>query len=125
MVDTVKTEEIAVEVGRILDEHKCRDTVVIDVREQSSWTDYFVIATVNSMGHLRGLVRQLKRDLSEKQIGILHRHKRVAEDGWELIDCGFMLIHLMDEPTRDFYDLEKLWFNGKVMFQSSTPSKSS
>src|SRR6056297_3195690 len=118
MVDTVRTKEIAVEVGRFLDMHKSENTVVIDVSEQSSWTDYFVITTVNSMGHLKGLARNIKNFLTERDIPILRRHKRIADDGWELIDCGFMVIHLMNKKVRDFYDLEKLWFNGERMYQS-------
>lgn len=125
MVDTVKIKEVAVEIGRLLDMHKSKNTVVIDVSAQSSWTDYFVITTVNSMGHLKGLVKHIKSFLSEKDIDVLHRHKRIAEDGWELIDCGFMVIHLMNENMRGFYDLEKLWFNGEVMYQSASSSSNS
>jgi ribosome-associated protein len=125
MVDTVRTKEIAVEVGRFLDMHKSKNTVVIDVSQQSSWTDYFVITTVTSMGHLKGLARNIKNFLSEKEVPILRRHKKVSDDGWELIDCGFMVIHLMNEKVREFYDLEKLWFNGERMYQSSESSKSS
>ncbi|MDZ7793570.1 MAG: RsfS/YbeB/iojap family protein [Spirochaetia bacterium] len=61
MVDTVKSRDAAIEVGRMIDEHKGSDTVVIDVHEQSSWTSYFVISTINSVGHLKGLTRQLKK----------------------------------------------------------------
>ncbi|MGC9312384.1 MAG: ribosome silencing factor [Sediminispirochaetaceae bacterium] len=124
MVDTVKTKDITVEIGKIIDSHKGQDTVVIDVSEQSSWTNYFVISTVNSMGHLKGLVRHIKNFLREKDVNIIHRHRRLAEDGWELIDCGFMVIHLMSEEKRGFYDLEKLWFSGQILYQSSSSSKS-
>jgi ribosome-associated protein len=124
MVDTVRTREIAVEIGRFLDMHKSENTVVIDVSEQSSWTDFFVITTVNSMGHLKGLARNIKNFLNERDVPILRRHKRIADDGWELIDCGFMVIHLMNRQVREFYDLEKLWFNGERMYQSSTSRES-
>jgi ribosome-associated protein len=125
MVDTVKSRDAAIEVGRMIDEHKGNDTVVIDVHEQSSWTSFFVISTINSVGHLKGLTRQLKNLLSEQEVNVLHRHKRIAEDGWELIDCGFMVIHLMSEEMREFYDLEKLWFSGDMVYQSPKSSKSS
>src|SRR6056297_4041279 len=125
MVDTVKSRDVALEIGRVIDEHKGADTVVIDVREQSSWTSFFVISTVNSVGHLKGLTRQIKNFLREKDVNVLHRHKRIAEDGWELIDCGFIVIHLMSEEMRQFYDLEKLWFSGDTVYQSSSSSKSS
>ena len=124
MVDTVKSRDVALEIGRVIDEHKGADTVVIDVREQSSWTSFFVISTINSVGHLKGLTRQLKNLLSDQDVNVLHRHKRIAEDGWELIDCGFMVIHLMSEEMRAFYDLEKLWFSGDVVYQSPESSKS-
>jgi len=125
MVDTVKSRDVAMEVGQMIDEHKGENTVVIDVREQSSWTSFFVISTVNSVGHLKGLTRQIKNFLTEKDVNVLHRHKRIAEDGWELIDCGFMVIHLMSQEMREFYDLEKLWFSGETVYQSSSSSKSS
>jgi len=125
MVDTVKSRDAAIEIGRMIDEHKGNDTVVIDVHEQSSWTSFFVISTINSVGHLKGLTRQLKNLLSEQNVNILHRHKRIAEDGWDLIDCGFMVIHLMSKEMREFYDLEKLWFSGEVLYQSPESSKSS
>jgi len=125
MVDTVKSRDAAIEVGRMIDEHKGSDTVVIDVHEQSSWTSFFVISTINSVGHLKGLTRQLKSLLSKQNVNVLHRHKRIAEDGWELIDCGFMVIHLMSKEMREFYDLEKLWFSGDVLYQSPESSKSS
>lgn len=125
MVDTVKSRDVALEVGQLIDEHKGENTVVIDVREQSSWTSFFVISTVNSVGHLKGLTRNIKNFLREMDVNVLHRHKRIAEDGWELIDCGFMVIHLMSEDMRQFYDLEKLWFSGEMVYQSSSSSKSS
>ena len=125
MVDTVKSRDVAMEVGQMIDERKGENTVVIDVHEQSSWTSFFVISTVNSVGHLKGLTRQIKNFLTEKDVNVLHRHKRIAEDGWELIDCGFMVIHLMSQEMREFYDLEKLWFSGETVYQSSSSSKSS
>ncbi len=124
MVDTVKTKDITVEIGKLIDAHKGMDTVVIDVSNQSSWTNYFVISTVNSIGHLKGLVKHVKNYLRVRDVNILHRHRRLAEDGWELIDCGFMVIHLMSEEKREFYDLERLWFNGEILYKSSMSSKS-
>jgi ribosome-associated protein len=122
MVDTVKNKDLALEMGRLIDMHKGEDTVVIDVSEQSSWTDFFIISTVNSLGHLKGVVKHIKSHLREKNIPLFHRHKRITDEGWELIDCGFFVIHLMDNEMREFYELEKLWFNGEVVYQSSKSS---
>ncbi len=119
----IKNEnEIAVEIGKFIDEHKGTGTVVLDISEFSSWTKYFIISTISSMGHLKGIVKQLKLYLLERNIDIYHRHKNIAEDGWELVDCGDYVIHLMSSEVRKFYNLEKLWFNGEILYQSSKSS---
>ncbi len=129
MEDTVKIDkeidkedEIALSIGRFIDEHNGGNTIVLDISAFSSWTKYFIISTSTSLGHLKGLVRQLKTFLSEHGIDVYHRHKNISENGWELIDCGDFVIHLMDGEVRAFYNLEKLWFNGKVLYQSSKSS---
>ena len=123
MVDIVKSsDDVANLIGGFISEHNGENVIVVDIKEQSSWTDYMIIATVNSVGHLRGLVRQLKEMLSDNSIDILMRHKQISDDGWELIDCGSYVIHLMNSEMREFYDLEKLWFSGRTVYQSSKSS---
>lgn len=123
MVDIVKSsDKVATLIGSFISDHSGEDVLVLNIREQSSWTDYMIIATVNSTGHLKGLVKQLKEMLSDNSIDILMRHKQISEDGWELIDCGSYVIHLMNSEMRDFYDLDKLWYSGKTVFQSSKSS---
>lgn len=123
MVDIVKNKEgLAEDIGRFISDHNGSNVVVIDVRGHCSWTDYMIIATTSSMGHLKGLTGQLKDLLSEKSIDILLRHKQISDDGWELIDCGSYIIHLMNSEMREFYNLEKLWFSGKIIYQSSKSS---
>jgi ribosome-associated protein len=125
MDDTVNNDasaEYSVLLAQLLDDHRCEDTRVLDVRGICSWANFFVITTVSSQGHLRGTVRHVRDFLSEHDLQILHNHKRVPEQGWVLLDCGTIVIHLMDRETREFYELERLWFNGTEVFQSSKSS---
>ena len=92
-----------------LEDHKCSDVVVIDMENECSWTDAFVIATVSSVGHLKGVVHQLWGEINDLGLTVNNRHKTPGDDGWELIDCGDIVIHLMSEELRSFYNLEKLW----------------
>ncbi len=104
---------LAVETAKLIEDHKGADTVLINVAEVNSWTDYFIISTAMSSGHLRGLVKELRNFLTEQQIEIRHKHKKIDDGGWELLDCGNIIIHLMSAEKREFYDLDMLWHNGK------------
>lgn len=120
LVETFSNKDIAKGLAAFLSDHKCQNTVLIDISAINSWTDLFIITTVQSSGHLRGVVREMRRYLAEKQVEVLHKHKKIAEDGWELVDCGGVIIHLMTEEVREFYNLEKLWHEGeKVNFMEN------
>ncbi len=112
MLDT-ETEDQVKTIAAFIDDHKGLNTVCIDVSETSSWTSSFIITTVSSMGHLRGLVKELRSLLNQLQLDVFHKHKKISENGWELIDCGDIVIHIMSEEIRSFYELEKLWHNGR------------
>lgn len=96
-------------VKEFLDSQKCLDINVIDVEGRCSWADVLIIGTVTSVGHLRGVVHELWGELRDLGLVVSERHKTAAGDGWELIDCGSIVIHLMSAELRDFYSLEKLW----------------
>ena len=121
MEDTA-SKQIVVDLAKLLEEHKASDTVVIDISRQSSWTDYFVICTVTSQAHTRGLVRYIREFLKERDVEPYHRHKSTAEEGWTLIDCGRFVVHLMTNELRSFYELERLWFSGQTVYHSSKSS---
>ena len=107
MTETVKKQ--AEEIKAFLEDHKGIETTVMDVSEECSWADCFIITTVSSLGHLRGLARELWGVIDELGLTVNNRHKAVGDDGWELVDCGNIVIHLMSQELRDFYSIEKLW----------------
>src|SRR5690554_5013877 len=102
MIDEA-TKTLAAEIANFVTDHKGIDTVVIDVSEQAGWVDFFIVATVTSLGHLKGVTRELWGFLNDKNVTVLNRQKGVGGDGWELIDCGDFVIHLMSEELREFY----------------------
>lgn len=122
MADTVSKRKTALGIGRFLEEHKGLDTKVLDLEGRSSWTDYFVITTVASAAHLQGIIRQLYDFLSESGVELRYRHRQVQDTGWVILDCGEIVVHLMDAERREFYDLENLWFQAKSLSYSSKSS---
>ena len=104
-----KTREDAARLKAYLEDHKCTDVIAIDVSEECTWTECFVIGTVSSVGHLRGVVHQIWDEINEIGLSVNNRHKSPETSGWELIDCGDIVIHLMSAELREFYNLETLW----------------
>ena len=109
-------EEKAIEIARLMEDGKGNDVSLLDISGLNSWTDYFVIVTVNSSAHWQGLYKQIKEYIKENDLEI-HVTNRKSPDGddWNLIDLGAIVVHLMSESARSFYDLEKLWHAGKTI----------
>lgn len=110
------TEEKAREIAKLMEDGKGKDITLLDISGLNSWTDYFVIVTVNSSAHWQGLYKQVKEYIKENDLEIHLTNKKTPDgDDWNLIDLGAIVIHLMSEQARQFYDLEKLWHNGKII----------
>lgn len=119
------TQEKALEIAKLMEDGKGLDVVLLDISELNSWTDYFVITTVNSSAHWQGLYKQIKEYIKENDLEIHVTKKKMSDgDDWNLIDLGAIVIHLMSENARQFYDLEKLWHNGKILFGKVATVKS-
>ena len=128
MDDTLQIN--AVELGKILDDHRGLNVVVMDMRNLNYWTDFFIIATVTSNTHLSGLERHIKDYVRENDLQILHRSRKpekdaeLASEEWCLLDLGGIVIHLMTERVRNFFELERLWSAASIIYQAHS-SKSS
>ena len=122
MLSETNITQIPHELAGLLRDHNGSDTVVLDLRQMSTWTDFFVITTATSDTHLDGLERHIKEFCSERDIPILRRSRRPItsgrvhvskEDQWRIIDLGTIVIHLMSNSAREFYDLERLYSMAK------------
>jgi ribosome-associated protein len=112
MEDTLQADDktTALELAALIKDHRGEAVVVMDLQGMNYWTDFFVIATVTSSAHLEGLQRHIRDYTREKGIEPLRRHKKTnPDDGWNLTDLGNIVIHLMSEKSRSFYELERLW----------------
>jgi iojap-like ribosome-associated protein len=72
---------------------------------------YFVIATSTSAAHMRGLERHLEEFFANAEISLLNKPEVTDDQSWLLLDGGNVIIHIMTNEARAFYDLESLWFN--------------
>jgi ribosome-associated protein len=93
---------------RVLDEKKAADLIVLDVSEQSSITDYLIVATATSVPHLRALRVELEKALDAANTHIVGMETPEGS-GWMVIDAFDVMIHLFLAETRERYGLERLW----------------
>jgi ribosome-associated protein len=93
---------------RALDEKKAEALTLLDVSEQSSITDYLVIATATSEPHLRALRVELEKVLDSQNIRLVGM-EAAQESGWIVIDAFDVMIHIFLAATRERYGLERLW----------------
>lgn len=108
---TTKTnKEHALAIGNLLTDYKGENTLILNVSELNSWTDYFIITTINSSAHWKGLYKHVKDYTKENNLKInMPKQKSSSGDDWNLIDLGAIVVHLMSAEAREFYALEKLW----------------
>jgi ribosome-associated protein len=103
------SKKLALLCRELADNRKAEDIIILDVRELSSVTDYFVIASGASEPHLRAIVDEITDKLRED-----HGLKPKAVDGtlhtaWVVLDYFDVIIHVMRQDLRERYDLETLW----------------
>jgi len=104
----IPPRELAESVAALALDRKAADVVVLDLREISSVTDYFVICTGRSDVHVRAIVERIETALAERGERPLAR-EGVAHGAWALLDYGDVVIHVFQPDSRAFYDLERLW----------------
>jgi len=111
METNTKMADAAVAIGRLLREGKASDVVVLDITGKNSFADFFVIATTASATQSQGLQKQVLGALKDLGLEVRPARRKLPDgDDWVLIDLGDVIVHLMSETARSFYDLEKLWF---------------
>lgn len=82
---------------------------LLDVSELVVLTDVFVIATGTSNRHVKTLVQEVEHQLKTGWDRRPLRREGEDHGKWVLLDYGDLVIHVFDEETREYYDLERLW----------------
>lgn len=103
------SRELALLCRELAENRKAEQVEVLDVRELSSVTDYFVIASGTSEPHLRAIVDEVTDKLRDE-----HDLRPKAVDGtlqtaWIVLDYFDVILHIMRKDVRERYDLETLW----------------
>lgn len=118
------SKKLALRCRELADNKKAEDLIILDMRELSSITDFFIIASGTSEPHLRAIIDEIADTLKEKE-GITARAKDgTYNTGWVVLDYFDVIVHVMKADVRDRYDLETLWGDApRIKIRPRAPAK--
>jgi ribosome-associated protein len=110
MGEALSSEDKVAHMNRIVMDRKAMDVVVLDMRDSSSITDYFLICSGGSERQTRAIADAIDEGMSP--LGLASPGLEGYRDGhWILMDYGDVIVHVFSVETREYYDLERLWAN--------------
>ena len=99
---------------KALDEKKGEDIKVIDISDVSVMADYFVIATASSPNQVQAMTDNVEEKMHKAGIAMKQMEGNKSSS-WILMDYTDVIIHVFDKENRLFYDLERIWKDGKIV----------
>ena len=111
-VETVQAKEMAKIAYHALDEKKGINISIIDISEISTLADYFIIAGGNNENQVKALANSVEEEMHK--VDCKPKHIEGFDNAnWILMDFSDIIVHVFNEEDRLFYDLERIWRDGK------------
>nr|WP_301553538.1 ribosome silencing factor [Desulfuribacillus stibiiarsenatis] len=99
----------------LIEDKKAEDIVILDIEGLSVISDYFVICTGRSVTQVKAIADHVMDTLKQED-GIMTRGVEGQREGkWVLVDFGDVIIHVFRQEEREFYNLERLWGDAKLI----------
>ena len=109
-----KSREMASLAYHALEEKKADNITMIDIEQVSTLAGYFIIASGKNRNQIQAMADEVDEVLG--RAGYEVRHKEGYQTAnWILLDYGDLVIHIFDTQNRLFYDLERIWRDGKAV----------
>ena len=101
--------ELAKACARAADGIKAVDVRIWDLRKVSTLTDFMVVCSGDSMPHLRAILRDVERNVTEEHDARPWNIEGKVDSRWVILDYVDVMVHIMDSGLREHYGLERLW----------------
>jgi len=109
-----RQKEMAIAAIAALEDKKGEDITVIDISTVSVLADYFIIANGTNHNQVQALIDSVGEKLAK--MGYEPKNIEGYQTGnWILMDYNDIIVHVFDKQNRLFYDLERIWRDGKIM----------
>lgn len=96
---------LAKKISEIIDSKKGKNTIIYDVKNLATFTDFIILTTVNSAVQANALLKELNEKISQKP----HHIEGESNQGWVLLDYNGVIVNIFTPEEREFYGLERLW----------------
>jgi ribosome-associated protein len=111
---------MAREIVNTLEDKKAENIVLLDLRPHGLKTDYaitdfFIICTGTSNRQIKALAESVREAIKTRVGKLPFAVEGEADSGWVLMDYGVIIVHIMGEEERRYYDLEGLWKDANVL----------
>lgn len=111
-MEKAESRQLAAIAVHALEDKLAKDIKVIEIDEISPLADYFVIATGQNANQTDAMVEAVEEE--SQKAGFIADHIEGHKKGnWTLIDFKGVVVHIFDEEARGFYDLDRIWKDGK------------
>ena len=100
-------------ISELMLDKKAVDIIMIDVRKITTLTDFFVVCTSESEPQSRAITDHINQRMKEEGVQSWHIEGYEYLD-WVLIDFVHIVVHIFSKKTREYYEFERLWADGKI-----------
>jgi ribosome-associated protein len=102
-------------IAKAAEDKKANDLKILDVSKASKMVDYMIICSGDSDPQLRAIEKEIDKSLRSNRIKGF-RWEGLIKSGWMILDLGNIVIHVMTEEERKFYNLEELWEKDAIIY---------
>jgi ribosome-associated protein len=88
------------------------DIVVLNLEGAGAFAEYFLLCSGQSQPQIKAIAEAVEEKLDRQGLHVAHREGKTSTE-WMLLDYGYFVVHVFSERAREYYDLERLWRDGK------------
>lgn len=115
IIDIERAKELTLKAAKALDDKKLENIVILDLEGITSLSDFFILATASSSPQMKAASNAVYKELKEDGVLPYAGNDNDPESMWYLSDYGFLVVHIFSEEGREYYDLDKLWHEAKIL----------
>ena len=117
MIQSPEPIELARFIVDLAADKKAEDIVLLDIREQSIIADYFVICCGTSERQIKAIISDIPQEVKNSYQLLARAIEGKPETGWVLIDFYDVIVHVFNQQTREYYDLEAFWSEATTLLR--------